>query len=237
MAESVSPSNVEAAIGYQFRDAALLRRALLHRSYIAEHPDSKSYERLEFLGDAVLQLAVTDYLYSEYPDLAEGELAKVRAAVVNESTLAMLGRRFELGDALLLGRGEELTGGRNKDSILADVVEAVLGVIYLEAGFEEARRLVQTHWSGLVDERAESPGRRDYKTRLQEALARRGSLPRYVVEETGPEHAKEFAASVWSGDEILGKGSGTSKKRAEQDAAHAAFRGLEVAERTDGGDA
>ena len=237
MAEPQLPPGVEEAIGYRFRDPVLFRQALLHRSYIAEHPNAESYERLEFLGDAVLQLAVTGYLYSEYPDLAEGELAKVRAAVVNEATLAVLARQFGLGDVLLLGRGEELTGGRDKDSILSDVVEAVLGVIYLEAGFDEARRLVLAHWSDLVDERAASPGRRDYKTRLQEVLARRGSLPRYVIEETGPEHAKEFAAAVWSGDEKLGEGAGTSKKRAEQDAAHAAFRRLEAAESPDRSDA
>jgi ribonuclease-3 len=237
MAESGSRAKVEEALGYEFKDPALFRQALLHRSYTAEHPNVQSYERLEFLGDAVLQLAITDYLFTEYPELAEGELAKVRAAVVNEATLAVLARRFGLGNALLLGRGEELTGGRNKDSLLSDVVEAMLGVVYLEAGFGEARRLVLRHWSDLVDERAASPGRRDYKTRLQEVLARRASLPRYVIEETGPEHAKEFAASVWSGDELLGVGSGTSKKRAEQDAAHAAFRRLEAAEHTDGGDA
>jgi ribonuclease-3 len=229
--------NVERAIGYEFGDPALLRQALLHRSYTAENPDDGSYERLEFLGDAVLQLAVTDYLYSEYPDMTEGEMAKVRAAVVNEATLAVLARRFGLGDALLVGRGEELTGGRDKDSILADVVEAILGVIYLEAGFSTVQRLVLTHWTGLVDERAASPGRRDYKTRLQELLARLGRLPRYEIEETGPEHAKQFVARVWSGDEALGEGAGTSKKRAEQDAAHAAFRRLEAAEPPVGGDA
>ena len=145
-------ADVEAAIGYRFDDPDLLRQALLHRSYIAEHPHAESYERLEFLGDAVLQLSVTDYLYATYPDLAEGELAKVRAAVVNEATLATLARSFGLGDVVLLGRGEELTGGRDKDSILADVVESVLGAIYVEAGFDRARVLVLGHWAPLVDD-------------------------------------------------------------------------------------
>ena len=210
---------VQDAVGYRFQDLAFLDLALLHRSHAAESGTDESYERLEFLGDAVLQLAVTDYLYESYPELAEGELAKVRAAVVDAETLAAFGRTFAIGPALRLGRGEEQTGGRKKYSILADVVEAVLGAIYLDAGYVAAREVILDHWRDLVDRRAASPGRRDYKTRLQEHLAVSGWQPRYVLSENGPEHAKEFAAEVWAGDSKLGEGRGTSKKRAEQDAA------------------
>jgi ribonuclease-3 len=219
---------IQQAIGHSFEDPALLSMAMLHRSHAAEHALGDSYERLEFLGDAVLQLSVTDYLYEEYPAMPEGEMAKVRAAVVNERSLAQLARRWGLGDALRLGRGEELTGGREKESILSDAVEAVLGAVYLDAGFETVRRLILRHWSDLVDERATSPGRLDYKTRLQERLARLGLRPRYAVEEDGPEHAKEFTAKVWANGELLGEGSGRSKKRAEQDAARAASEALDA---------
>ncbi len=203
--------------------------ALLHRSYAAEHSLDDSYERLEFLGDAVLQLAVTHYLYEEYPMLSEGEMAKVRAAVVNERALAQLALEWGLGEALLLGRGEEMTGGREKESILSDAVESVLGAVYIDAGFDRARQLILRHWGELVDERAAAPGRLDYKTRLQERLARLGLRPSYVVEEEGPEHAKEFTAKVWADGELLGEGSGKSKKRAEQDAARAASEALAAA--------
>ncbi len=217
---------IQEAVGHSFRDPELLSTAMLHRSFTAEHALDDSYERLEFLGDAVLQLSVTDYLYEEYPTMAEGEMAKVRAAVVNERALAQLAREWSLGAALRLGRGEEMTGGREKESILSDAVEAVLGAVYVDAGFETVRRLILRHWSDLVDERAAFPGRLDYKTRLQERLARLGLRPRYAVEEDGPEHAKEFTAKVWADGELLGEGSGRSKKRAEQDAARAASEAL-----------
>ncbi len=200
----------------------------MHRSYGAEKGITESYERLEFLGDAVLQLAVTDYLYEAYPQLAEGEMAKVRAAVVDAATLAALAKTFGVGSALMLGRGEEQTGGREKHSILADVVEALLGAVYVDAGYAIARDLILDHWGNLVDRRAASPGRRDYKTRLQERLAAAGNRPRYVLSERGPEHAKEFTAEIWDGDSKLGEGKGTSKKRAEQAAARDASDRLDA---------
>jgi ribonuclease-3 len=225
-----SATPLEMAFGHRFADADLLDLALQHRSYAAELRTDRSYERLEFLGDAVLQLAVTDYLYESYPDLAEGEMAKVRAAVVDAPTLASLARDFGVGPALKLGRGEEQTGGRGKDSILADVVEALLGAVYMDAGFPVARDIVLTHWRGLIDQRAASPGRRDYKTRLQERLAASGKRPRYVITEHGLEHAKQFAAEVWQDSLKLGEGTGTSKKRAEQDAARDATARLDAAD-------
>ncbi len=222
-------SRIQEAVGYSFTDAGLLATAMLHRSYTAEHTLDDSYERLEFLGDAVLQLSVTHYLYEEYPTMAEGEMAKVRAAVVNERALAVLAREWNLGAALRLGRGEEMTGGREKESILSDAVESVLGAIYLDADFVTVRRIILRHWGDMVDERAAFPGRLDYKTRLQEHLAHLGLRPRYAVEEDGPEHAKEFTAKVWADGELLGEGSGRSKKRAEQDAARAASEALAAA--------
>lgn len=220
-------SAVEAAIGYRFVDREAARRAFIHRSYSSEN-NLESYERLEFLGDAVLQLVITNHLYETYPDMTEGEMAKVRAAVVNERTLATIARQWEIGSALLLGRGEGLTGGRKKASILSDVVESVIGTVFREGGIEAAATIIHAFWDDLVDERATAPGKRDYKTRLQEQLARRGVVPSYAVVESGPEHAKSFAADVFAGADLIGSGSGTSKKRAEQAAAETALRRLDT---------
>ena len=216
-------------LGYTFADDDLLTMALLHRSYAAEQELDESYERLEFLGDAVLQLAVTNYLYITHHELAEGEMAKVRAAVVSERALARIARRFDIGAAIYLGRGEEMTGGRDKNSIISDVMESLIGAIYLDGGFEAARDFVLAHWADVIDRRAADPGRRDYKTRLQERLAQEGRHPTYTVTETGPEHAKQFTAVVSVGRTELGTGTGTSKKRSEQAAAEAAFVFLEDA--------
>ncbi|NND03363.1 MAG: ribonuclease III [Acidimicrobiia bacterium] len=213
---------VGSKLGHQFSNPDLLRRALIHRSYAAEEGVDESYERLEFLGDAVLQLAVTHFLFREYPELTEGQMAKVRAAVVNERTLAELARKMDLGPLVLLGRGEERTGGADKDSILSDVIESLIGAVYLEAGFDAARNIVLDLWVPIVRDRATAPGEADYKTRLQEVLARLGQRPRYEVSEEGPEHAKKFSASVFADGRLLGSGEGTSKKRAEQAAAAAA---------------
>lgn len=213
---------VESELGHRFNDIDLLRRALIHRSYAAEQGVEESYERLEFLGDAVLQLSVTHFLFNQYPGLTEGEMAKVRAAVVNERTLAELARKMDLGPLVLLGRGEELTGGANKDSILSDVMESLIGAIYLEAGFDVTKAMILELWVPLVRDRAIAPGEADYKTRLQEMLARIGKRPRYEITEEGPEHAKVFSAAVFAEGQLLGKGAGTSKKRAEQAAAAAA---------------
>ena len=212
---------LETQLGHRFERADLFELALMHRSYAAEHELELSYERLEFLGDAVLQLAVTRHLYDEYPDLAEGEMAKVRAAVVNQKALAAIARRLEIGDHLLLGQGEERSGGRDKDSILADVVEALLGAIYLDGGYKNVSRLVLELLVPLIAERAAAPGSRDFKTRLQEVLAQRGLHPRYEIAESGPDHAKVFTASLWIDGDMIATGEGTSKKRAEQAAASA----------------
>lgn len=212
-------AGIETILGYRFASPDLATMALTHRSYAAEHGLDLSYERLEFLGDAVLQLAVTRYLYDTYEQMAEGEMAKVRAAVVNQKTLAAIAREVGIGAHVLLGQGEEMSGGRDKDSILSDIVEALLGSIYLDGGYEVAERLILERWVPLIVDRASAPGRRDYKTRLQEVLAQRGLQPRYVITESGPDHAKVFAAELWVDGELVATGAGSSKKRAEQDAA------------------
>jgi ribonuclease-3 len=210
-----------------FVDPDLFGRALAHRSWCAETPDTLSNERLEFLGDAVLGLIVTDHVYRTYPDLPEGELAKVRATVVSAAALAEVAAELDLGDAVLLGRGEDASGGREKPSILADAMEAVIGAVYLDGGWEAASELVL----GLLGERiaaaAAGPGGQDYKTRLQELAARSfEALPEYQVVDEGPDHAKRFFATVVLGGEPRGDGEGRSKKQAEQAAARRAWEAL-----------
>jgi ribonuclease-3 len=188
---------------------------------------ARSNERLEFLGDAVLGLVVTDHVYRALPDLPEGELAKVRASVVNSAVLAEVALELELGRALFLGRGEETSGGRRKPSILADALEAVMGATYLDGGWEAAADLVLRLLGSRIDEAVRGPGGRDYKTRLQELATRRfDQLPRYELEEAGPDHAKRFSATVYLGGDALGRGEGGSKKQAEQAAARQAWERL-----------
>lgn len=215
--------SLEAELGHDFDNLKLLRLALTHRSVSAEDVTRNDNERLEFLGDAVLQLVITQLLYEGYPHLSEGQMAKVRAAVVSRPTLAEIARELDLGSHVELAPGEERTGGRGKDSILADALEAVLGAIYLDSGLEAARRVILGLWSDRVAERAKSPGIKDYKTRLQEHLARDGRRPVYVVEGTGPDHNRRFTASVQVDGVSLGEGEGRSKKAAEQSAARQAL--------------
>lgn len=215
-------ATLESALGYSFGEPGYMSMALTHRSFASEHDVDFSYERLEFLGDAVLQLVVTRHLYETYADLAEGEMAKVRAAVVNQQTLAAIARTLGLGEYILLGQGEESSGGRDKDSILSDVVEALLGAIYLDGGYKPAAALILHHWVPVIAERASAPGKRDYKTRVQEILARDGLQPSYRISEAGPDHQKRFTAELWANGELLGRGTGSSKKRAEQAAARTA---------------
>ena len=172
----------------------------------------------------MLGLVVTDHIFRTYLDLPEGELAKLRAAVVNSEVLAELAASIDLGPALLLGRGEDLSGGREKPSILADAMEAVIGAVYLDGGWDAAARLVMSLLSERIAEAALGPGGQDYKTRLQELASRRGeTLPRYEVADDGPDHAKRFFATVYLGERARGRGEGRSKKQAEQAAARAAW--------------
>ena len=206
---------------------------MAHRSWCAETPGAVSNERLEFLGDAVLGLVVTDHLFRTY-ELPEGELAKVRASVVNSAALAELAAELDIGAALLLGKGEDSSGGREKPSILADAMEAVIGAVYLDGGWDPAAELVMNLVGARIATAAEGPGGHDYKTRLQELAARRfESLPRYEVRDEGPDHAKRFFASVSLNGQVSGSGEGRSKKQAEQAAARAAWSLLSSSPDTD----
>ncbi|MDX1449901.1 MAG: ribonuclease III, partial [Acidimicrobiia bacterium] len=180
-------------------------------------------ERHEFLGDAVLQLVVTDFLFHNYPEMREGEMAKVRAACVNRVELATVARRVGLGPHIAMGVGELASGGREKDSILADAMESVLCAVYLDGGLEVARRVILDHWADLIKAKAQSPGRRDFKTRLQEHLAAKGLRPEYSVTDEGPDHDKVFSAEVSVEGVVLGSGTGKSKKEAQQEAARRAI--------------
>ncbi|HEV2361332.1 MAG TPA: ribonuclease III [Acidimicrobiales bacterium] len=211
---------LEKLIAPYLNDPALYRLALAHRSYCAEAPGTESNERLEFLGDAVLGLVVTDILYRGSPDLAEGELAKARATIVSADSLARTAARMQVGEALLLGKGEEASGGRSKPSLLADAFEALIGAVYLDGGFSLAQEFVTDVLGDRIAESIAEPGLDDHKGRLQELVARFGlELPRYTVTDTGPDHAKQFVATVTINGEKLGTGEGRSKKQAEQQAA------------------
>ncbi len=206
---------------------ALLERALTHRSYAYENGGLPTNERLEFLGDAVLGVIVTDTLFRKYPDLPEGQLAKLRAAVVQMRALADVARSLRLGSYVRLGRGEEGTGGRDKSSILADTLEALIGAVYYECGLAAAHNLVHRLFDPVIDRSAGLGAGLDWKTSLQELTAS-GFLgvPEYQVEESGPDHQKFFRASVRVGGRTYGSGSGRSKKEAEQQAAEAAWKAI-----------
>ncbi|MDH3499618.1 MAG: ribonuclease III [Acidimicrobiia bacterium] len=214
---------LETALSYTFSDIAFLEQAMVHRSYGAEFPGYESNERFEFLGDTVLQLIVTDFIFHEYPDLPEGELAKIRAASVNRTILFEIARELGVGMHLQLGKGEEASGGREKASILADAMEAVLAAVYLDSGLDECKKLIMRLWEEHIRVRSTSPGRRDFKTRLQEILAQQGRRPRYRISAEGPDHEKSFTAELVIDGEVHGRGTGRSKKAAEQMAAEIAL--------------
>jgi ribonuclease-3 len=224
---TMSPyAQLEAALGDPI-DPALLERALTHRSFAYEHGGLPTNERLEFLGDSVLGLVVTDTLYHDHPDLAEGQLAKLRAAVVNMRALAQVGRGLALGTYLRLGKGEEATGGRDKASILADTLEALIGAVYLDRGLSRAAALIHRLFDGVIARAARLGAGLDWKTSLQELTATAGlGVPEYVVAEEGPDHAKTFTAVARVAGVDYGEGTGRSKKEAEQQAAEAAWSRL-----------
>jgi ribonuclease-3 len=223
-------------IGYRFEDPALLDEAMSHRSWCAEQGGLASNERLEFLGDAVLGLVVADYTYRAYPELTDGQMSKVRASVVNTRVLGEVGSDLGVADDLRLGRGEDLSGGRAKESILADATEAVIGAVYLDGGLVEAERLVLSLLKGRIAKAVGEPGESDHKSRLQELSVRLGrGVPHYEIEGFGPDHARRYLATVYVAGQRLGTGEGRSKKDAEQVAAQAACGSLE--DERGGGDA
>ncbi|MGH8907420.1 MAG: ribonuclease III [Egibacteraceae bacterium] len=217
-------ARLQRQLGVTVSDEQLLEQALTHRSYAFESGGLPHNERLEFLGDAVLGLVVTDTIYRTLPDAPEGRLAKVRAAAVNTHSLAEVARGLGLGAAVRLGRGEEQSGGRDKDSILADTMEAVLGAVYLDKGITVAVEIVGGLFDGLLDDIVTRRESLDYKTSLQElGAAVLSQLPTYELSEEGPDHEKRFTAAVALAGEVLGHGSGRSKKEAEQGAAAQAY--------------
>lgn len=224
----MSLPDLESALGHTFADRSILNLALTHRSYASEHADADNNERLEFVGDAVLQLVVTEYIYTTRPDLREGEMAKLRASCVNRTELAVIARLIGLGSRIRLGVGERHSEGADKDSILADAMEAVLAAVYVDGGIEAARTVVLRHWRELIDTKAEAPGNLDYKTRLQELLATRGERPEYLMFMDGPDHQRAFTATVRLDEVELGFGTGASKKEAQQAAARQALDRLDV---------
>lgn len=221
-------SDLEKAIGYQFKNIALLQNALSHSSYANErfHNSLCSNERLEFLGDSVLGMVTAEYLYRNFPDRPEGDLSRMRADMVCEKSLARIAERIDLGKHLLLGNGEEQSGGRNRDSILADAVESVIAASFLDGGMEPARAFINTFV--LTEVPVQKMHNADYKTALQEKVQQKKNqtLTYVLVGEKGPDHDKWFEVEVLLNGNLLGKGSGSSKKRAEQDAARVALENL-----------
>lgn len=222
--EGYTIKELEQRIGYQFHDISLLKRALTHSSFTNEQKINRTgdYERLEFLGDAVLELTSSEFLFHEHPEVPEGELTKMRASMVCEPALAFCARDLELGKFIRLGKGEENTGGRERDSIISDVMEAVTGAIYLDGGMEPARQFINRF---ILFDLENKRLFYDSKSNLQEVI--QGKLKKEfwyeLLEESGPEHNKVFKVSVHMEDEILGEGAGKTKKAAEQQAAYKAL--------------
>ncbi len=214
-------------IGVQFNDPSLLRQSLIHRSYVNENRGLglDHNERLEFLGDAVLELVVTDYLFHRYPEKPEGELTSYRAALVNTTALSETANELEINDLMLLSKGEQKDTGRARSYILADAVEALIGAIYLDKGYNEASDFIYNYLIPRIDQVIERQLWIDAKSRFQEEVqADQGVTPQYeIIKESGPDHAKQFEAGVYVGDRLVARGRGDSKQEAEQDAAEKAI--------------
>ncbi len=224
MIEGYTIPVLEKRIGYQFKDVSLLKQAITHSSYRNEQKINKTdhYERLEFLGDAILELVSSEFLFRSRPDLPEGELTKVRASMVCEPALAFCAADLELGNFLLLGKGEENTGGRGRDSIVADVMESIIGAIYLDGGMEPAKAFINQF---ILSDLENKQLFYDSKSNLQELIQGKLKKEFYyeLLEESGPEHNKEFSVAVYLEQECIGKGTGKTKKAAEQQAAYSAL--------------
>jgi ribonuclease III len=205
---------LQANIGYRFNDTDLLRTALTHSSFVAENEGFESYERLEFLGDAVLELLTTEIIYSLMPDASEGVMTKVRASVVDIGSLADIARQLDLGSAMYLGIGESRSGGADRDSLLSDVVESVLGAIFIDGGIDPAKRFVASHWQERVVVSIDASDVTDSRSLLQEHLARTGRFVAFTYERTGPDHAAVYRATAIVDGDTVGMGTGSSKKTA-----------------------
>jgi ribonuclease-3 len=230
----VSPSEnligLEESIGYTFKKKSFLKEALTHKSFAHENQKKPILfnERMEFLGDAVLELIISEFLFSSYSEYNESDLSKIKAYVVQESTLAETAKNLAIGKYLRLGKGEEMTGGRDKPSLLADAFEALLAAIYLDGGFKKARLFVLDNLTAKISELAENKFIFDFKTKFQEVVqAEFGVLPKYVThKEEGPEHKKTFEVKVYVNDDFCGSGKGKTKKAAAQKAAEAGLKNI-----------
>ncbi len=221
---------LEEKIGYTFKDISYLKRAMTHSSYANENKKERinNNERLEFLGDSVLGLVISEYLYSHFPNLAEGQLTKVRARIVCEASLGEAARALNIGAYMMFGRGEELTGGRERTSILSDAFEALIAALYLDGGVEVVRKFVLSHMNRIIHDAVQGKLFIDYKTRLQEVIQiKKGNRIKYeIFNEEGPDHSKVFYTHVKLNDEIIGVGKGRSKKESEQEAAKEGLKRL-----------
>ncbi len=215
-------AELEQKLGYKFNNSRLLQEALCHKSYVNEsYPGTKSYERLEFLGDSVLGVVVSRYIYDNYTSFPEGELTKLRASVVCERTLSQVARSLDIGRFILLSKGELQSGGADKDAILCDVFEAIIAAIYIDGNMESAASFVMNNLCDVIKCQAEAGSDiNDYKTALQELVQQKGGTVEYkIVAETGPDHAKQYEAEVCAFGKSIARGVGASKKKAQQDAA------------------
>ncbi len=217
-------------IEYNFNDYALIEQAITHSSYANEHRNQnvKDNERLEFLGDAILDLIVSEYLYNKHPNLPEGDLSKLRASIVCEASLADTAKTLDIGQYILLGKGEEATGGRMRNSILADALEAITGAIFTDSGFEETKKFINKVLLLNIKDVSFEKLYSDYKTLLQEHIQKTSTIPlKYeITKELGPDHNKDFYVTVFHGETPLGQGTGKSKKEAEQNSANVALKKL-----------
>jgi ribonuclease III len=227
MGESAEPlGSLEARLGYYFSDPSLLVEALTHTSYSAEH-DAPSYERLEFLGDAVLGLVAAQLIFESFPDAPEGEMTKLRAVVVDQRSLATLGRGIGVSEHIRVGRGEQRAGGRDRDSIVSDVVEALLGAVFIDGGWAPVERLIRDEWGPVIVEKASSHATTDPRSRLQELLAKSKRTVSFSYEQSGPDHAVVFTSTAIVDGDPVGTGYGSSKKSAAIDAARNALEEIE----------
>tara|TARA_B100001250_G_scaffold382874_1_gene376391 strand:+ start:1020 stop:1703 length:684 start_codon:yes stop_codon:yes gene_type:complete len=216
-------SKLEKIIDYKFNDKKYLKIALTHKSYLDEQTDYLSNQRYEFLGDTILDFDLTLYLFNNFPNLDEGNLTKIRSSAVDQSSLVALGKKINIGDFIFLSKSEDSSGGRNKKSIIEDAVEALIAAIYFDGGLENVNKFVSKYIYPNIKELSQDPGKKDYKTRLQEHYAKIGKKVTYENTSTGPDHSKEFSSKVLLSDNVIGTGKGKSKKNAEQMAAKAAL--------------
>ena len=219
-------SNFEKNIEYKFKNINYLKIALTHKSFLDENPKLVSNQRYEFFGDAILDFDLTEYLFINYPNFDEGMLTKIRSSAVNQTNLVKLGKKIDIGSYLYLSSSEDSTGGRTKDSILEDSVEALIAAIYFDGGLEAVNKFVSKFIYPGIKELSQNPGEKDYKTRLQEYYAKFGKKVTYTDEAFGPDHDKSFKSYVFLNEDIIGSGEGKSKKSSQQEAAKDALNQL-----------